>query len=666
MADIITVALPARTRQGEADGVRFLPATADDTKRTIDLVWTTGAQVLRLDWSGWEPKRYIEELVVTADAVDLSRLNNGAPLLDSHGQWSLSDVFGVVERAWLEGGQGMATVRFSEREEVAPFWRDVKAGIIRNVSVGYRVKKYMIEEREGQPEIRRAVEWEPVEISLVPIGADPGAGTRSDPETYPCIVERAATRRQENPMSNKSEAGATDPVPNNPPVNVDEVRQRAIADERARQTGINQVVGQVRAMGHELPAEFVGSHLSGDTTVDVFRTAALDHVATAAAANPTRTVHGQVTADEAEKRAAAVENALMHRFDPGANKLDGGAREYRGLSLIELGRTLAERAGEKTRGLAPMELAGVVMGNTRAAGLHGTSDFPQILANTANKVLRAAYAMAPRTFMPFSRRGSLNDFKPATRLQIGEFAKLEKVNESGEFKRGTVSEAGETIQLATYGKVMGFTRQALINDDLDAFLRVMQSAGFAAANLESDIVWGIITTNSNLADGGALFNTTALATAGGHANLAGSGAAIGVDSLSAGRAAMRKQKSLSGYFLNLTPSYLIVPTGKEGLANQYTSAQFVAAKSVDINPPYNTSLEVIVEPRLDDASATAWYLAASPGLVDTIEYAYLNGQEGVYTETRVGFDVDGLEIKARHDFAAKAIDYRGLYKNPGA
>ena len=58
--------------------------------------------------------------------------------------------------------------------------------------------------------------------------------------------------------------------------------------------------------------------------------------------------------------------------------------------------------------------------------------------------------------------------------------------------------------------------------------------------------------------------------------------------------------------------------------------------------------------------------AVASGAGDTIEYAYLEGQQGAYIETRNGFDVDGVEIKCRLDFGAKAIDWRGLYKNPGA
>jgi hypothetical protein len=78
------------------------------------------------------------------------------------------------------------------------------------------------------------------------------------------------------------------------------------------------------------------------------------------------------------------------------------------------------------------------------------------------------------------------------------------------------------------------------------------------------------------------------------------------------------------------------------------------------------SLAVIAEPRLDPASgAVPWLLVASPAAIGTIEYAYLEGQEGVALGTRSGFDVDGVEVRARLDFGARAIDWRGLYKNPG-
>jgi len=82
------------------------------------------------------------------------------------------------------------------------------------------------------------------------------------------------------------------------------------------------------------------------------------------------------------------------------------------------------------------------------------------------------YEAAPRTYQAIARRATVADFKSVQRLQLGEAPQLEKVNEAGEFKRGSIGEAKETYRVETYGKVVGITRQVLINDDLDAFTRV--------------------------------------------------------------------------------------------------------------------------------------------------------------------------------------------------
>lgn len=152
-----------------------LPATLNPTKRTVELVWSTGAQVRRFDILG----EYLEELDMSAGAVDLSRLNNGAPLLDSHDNTTLAAVVGVVERAWLSGSDGRAVVRFAEGDERAEaIWRKVQQGVIRNVSVGYRVEAWKESRRDGK-RVLRAVKWTPLELSAVAVPADAGAGFRS-------------------------------------------------------------------------------------------------------------------------------------------------------------------------------------------------------------------------------------------------------------------------------------------------------------------------------------------------------------------------------------------------------------------------------------------------------------------------------------------------------
>jgi phage major head subunit gpT-like protein len=665
------VELPMQTRQ-----VRMLPETADAEARRIEVVWSTGAMVRRRDWL--TGKRYDESLSLESSHVDLSRLNGGAPLLNSHGAFDLDKVIGVVENAWIDeaSGEGRAQVRFSERDGVTAIWNDVETGILRNISVGYQVRSYEITEEDGKPPLWRAVDWQPMELSAVPVGADPHAGFRANNEqTHPCQLITPAPVREKEGISHMDEnetveridetpeathqddadamARATETLTPEPvqataaPVDTAEVAEQAVAAERLRISGIYEAQGKLgieRAVADGLVAR--GVSLDDARGVLIDRAADQDRVV------ETRTQISMGGQDERQTRFSAVEDALLHRFEPGRYQLSDPAREWRGYSLIELARSFLESEGERVRGISRDEIA------TRA--LHSTSDFPEILAAVTNKTLRDAYEAAPRTYQPIARRTSASDFKDINRLQLGEAPQLEKVNESGEFKRGTMGEAKERYRVETYGKVMAITRQVIINDDLDAFTRVPSLFGTSAATLESDVVWGIITDNPAMNDGTALFNAN-------HKNLAASGTALDVANLGKARTAMAKQTGLDGKtILNVRPIMLVVPSSLELTAEQLISQNLVPAKSADVVPGSIRSLGVITEPRLDPASgAVPWYLFASPAAIDTLEYAYLDGQDGVFIETRNGFDVDGIEIKARLDFGAKAIDWRGIHKNPG-
>jgi hypothetical protein len=626
--------------------------------RTVELVWTTGATVKRSRWVGWDSvQRYDETLSLDPAHVDLGRLNNGAPLLNTHGSYQLSDVLGVVEKAWIDTakGEGRALVRFSDREDVAPIVKDVAAGIIRNVSVGYQVRTYEITETDGEVPKWLAVDWEPYELSLVPIGADAGAGTRAaDQQTFPCdFVNRVPdTHNQEHETMKTPNQPGTEGAPGTmTAAEVTAAQNAATQAERARVQEIGTICRQA-GLSDEQHAKFVKE----GTAIDEVRKAALDAVAERAEQQGTQRSAVVITADETDKRRAAIENALLHRANPSRFQLDAGGRHFRSLTLMELARESLEASGEKIRGMSRMEIAGLALGLNRSGGYHTTSDFPNVLANVANKTLRMGYEAAPQTFRPWTRQSTAPDFKQISRTQLGDAPNLLKVGESGEIKRGTVGEGAEKYALATYARIVAVTRQTIINDDMGAFTRMPEAFGRAAADLESDVVWGVVIDNAAMADTIALFHAD-------HGNLL-TGAAISIDSMGKARAAMRAQKNLAKRPINVSPKFLLVPVALETLAEQYvTATTVVAAKSSDANP-FAGKTQVLAEPRLDAASASNWYMAADPAQIDTIEYSYLEGSEGVYLETRVGWDVDGIELKARDDFAAKAIDWRGLVKNP--
>ncbi|MDO8421560.1 MAG: hypothetical protein Q7S99_05310 [Parvibaculum sp.] len=168
-----------------------MPASIDVAAREIDVTWTTGSRVQRYDWYDGD---YLEELSLDDGAADLTRLNNGAPLLDTHMTYSLEHVLGVVVEgsARIENGEGVARVRFaSDDADVEKIWNKVRQGVVRNISVGYLISEVSEIRQPGAMTILRATKWEPLEISFVPVGADAGAGSRgAEARTFPCLMKR--------------------------------------------------------------------------------------------------------------------------------------------------------------------------------------------------------------------------------------------------------------------------------------------------------------------------------------------------------------------------------------------------------------------------------------------------------------------------------------------
>lgn len=150
-------------------------ASADTKARTVEMMWYGGASVERYDWM--RDEEYLLSFSMEPSHVRLGRLQNGAPLLNSHDSWRLGSVIGVIENARIDGGKGYATARFSERPDVEPIFQDVQNGIIQNVSMGSAIYDRKDVTPKGE-KMRHylAIDWEPMEISAVPIGADPEAG----------------------------------------------------------------------------------------------------------------------------------------------------------------------------------------------------------------------------------------------------------------------------------------------------------------------------------------------------------------------------------------------------------------------------------------------------------------------------------------------------------
>ncbi len=594
------------------------PATADREARTVDVVWSTGAPVRRRDLNG----AYLERLSLDPGAVDLSRLI-GASVLDAHRQTAVRDVLGTVRDARVDGRQGTASLQFSARPEVEPLWQDVLAGILRHVSVGYTVEEWR-ESNEVGERMLTAIRWTPVEISLVPTPADPGATVRKE------------DRRMDNATATQEPVG-TPPPADDPAA----IRAAVNAEIRtvARVAGLDQA--------------FVDTLIDRGASADEARRAAFEELVKRGG-GPIRTEQTRVELGESHDdpitRAAWMGEALYARINP-AHQISEPARRYAHATCAEMARELLTLRGIPVTGMSPAAIV------TRA--LHTTSDFGLILGDTVGRTLRAAYQTAPSGIRRMGRQTTAKDFRAVNKIMLGEAPMLEKLDEHGEIKAGTMAEARESYKVETFARKIGVTRQVIVNDDLGAFADLARRMGQAAAETEAKVLTDLLEANAGngpkMDDGKQLFHAD-------HGNKAIPGGAPSVDSLSGARLALRSQKGISGLPIRVTPKYLLVPPALETPAEQLLTA-IAAAKTADVNP-FAGSLTLVVEPRL--ASAARWYVAADPAEIDGLEFAYLAGGEGPQVESKSGWDVDGVEIRVILDYGAGFVDHRGWYANPGA
>lgn len=661
------------------------PASFDPKTRTFELVFYAGGIFQRYNWSRDEV--YECQLDLSASACDLSRLNSGkAPFLLDHNSYSVkTGVAGIIESAKLEPTRGTARVRMSGRPDLAPIVQDVQDGILCNCSVGTDVFEWR-EITAMDAKIRRflATSWKPYETSLVSIPADEGAVVLSRdqiqngekaPKTHRCTVffskevmdeletetETTGTPPAGNvtgsggaPAAKGGKTGKGKPAPkvaaaavaladDDEAPDAVELAAQATATERTRITEI-QRLGLKLGLDPKAITKLVASK---DHTLDQARA---EMIELAAAKDDKGAGGGQIEITREANAGArlAMETYLLHRHNPTLNKISDQARAYVGLTILDLAKECLDAKGVKYRGESRQRVVELA--------LQSTSDFPELLANVAKKTLQVGFMNYPSQWQDFCRIVPAADFKQISSISLGDSPKLKKTTEHGEFKRGKIVESAEKYSLETYGEIVGFTRQAMVNDDLDALTRIPQMLGAGAAALVADVVFAILTANANMADGVALFHAT-------HKNLGVK--TLTLDGLTEMRSAMRVQTGPNGQQINVQPKKIVVPAALETAALQLLAKEISPTQTSNANV-FKGMMDPIIEPRLDAASATVWYGAADPQQMDGIQVSFLEGEgNGPRLDTRVGFEVDGVDIKVVMDVAAKAVQFRGLWKSAG-
>lgn len=656
-----------RLRMGEGGK----PASLDETTRSVEIVVATETDtVLVYDW---ELGRVPEILLMPG-----CRPVDQVPLLDTHSRDGVANVLGSVRDFRVEGDEQLARAYYSTVKEADDAFIKTLEGHLTDYSAGYRpISTTVVAEKETVTLGGRSftgpclviTEWELREVSTCPIGADNRAKARAldsiNQEEDAMLKEflrkmRGELGLPEDATEDQVRAAIEDaaraakvakaepgkPAEAKPGVDAAEAARKAVAEERTRTAEISAL-----CEAHDcrnLLTEMLGT----DTTVAEAQRKVLDHLKTRAGSSTPSFRHMEMGAAEVDKVRAAGVDALCMRSGIVVAKPAEGARDLMGHSLRELARECLVRAGLSAPG-NQLEMVGRAL---------TSSDLPNILGNVANRSLMLGFESQPETYEQWvDTTGSLTDFKSSDLTRRGEVSSLQEVKEGGEFKYGVTSDTKEVVKLATYGEIIPITRQAIINDDLGALTDIPKDMGEAVSRLLGDLSYAVLTANSAMSDNVALFHST-------HGNLASSGAAVDVTPLSVAEKAMGLQKDLlQKRRLNIKPQFFIGPLSIKGVVEQFFKTDKiggVANKPNLANIFFGDYFTRIYDARLDDDSMTAWYLAAAKG--KTVKMFFLNGMKTPYMEQKTGWTVDGVELKVRMDAAAKAVDHRGLYKNPGA
>jgi signal peptide peptidase SppA len=379
-----------------------------------------------------------------------------------------------------------------------------------------------------------------------------------------------------------------------------------------------------------------------------------------------RTTSGLVAAlEDGGERAAKMARAVG--FDDAAAALacyrEACANGLRGHSLLYI----AQNAVAASRGVNLERVMAMNPAEFMAAAFMGSSDFPSLLSNVANKSLLAAFTEMPVVWSQCCARGVAVDYKTRDITSLSEAPNFELIHEGRTPSEGKFADRKESISVDPYGKRFSFTYQMLRNDDLSAFARFTQLVGQAARRTPEDAFFALLALGSGLgplmADGVRMFDDAA------HRNVS-TGAGL---SYAAAQVDYTKMRSQVGFGANaapldIMPKLLLVPLALEFLAKDIANQQYVPGTAA--SPSSATQLNQlkgsftpVASPRL---TGTRRYWFADPALVPAVQVDFLDGQET--PEITIINDGDPMSQRFQatmRGFGIAAVQYEAALTNAG-
>lgn len=298
------------------------------------------------------------------------------------------------------------------------------------------------------------------------------------------------------------------------------------------------------------------------------------------------------------------------------------------LAAMAAGQILnPRRAGEPEAAVIGRGLRTLEFGNAVAAGLQA--------AARERFDLQAQH----RAFVAEVEVTRLGEPEPVGAVDLS--TPFTDVLDGREYKMGrALLRDGETITLASLGRIVQISRETVFNDDLGLLEEALAATGIAAARHEARLVATALETTGNLSDGFAVFGAA-------YGNVLATAGVLSSASTDNALKLLRTQPAADGEALDAAAAHLIVPPGQELLARQVMDSGLPIAVHV-----------------LPGMTATRYYFLADSRIERNIAVARLGGQAHPLAvepvKTPIAFD--GTMIRIRIDTGAAMIGRRGVVR----
>jgi len=682
------------------------PKSLDEEARSVEFIASTENPVSVFDWNSWGA---IDEILLMS-GCNLPK-SGTVPFLDSHSRYSIKDVVGSFKDFRMENGELLGRAYFSTVQEAEKAFTLVREGHLTDVSVGYEINEYHtvkedeVYEHEGSKYIgplRLVTSWELFEVSLCPIGADPNAKARNKNmnETEEIMPKRENSnlddddlKKTENSAEKRADADDVNEDDNAKTTNTGDKRENSNLDdddddktdgvepktqaEATSKTGDDsdendddddsdekkvdastrsQIAKRERVRcldisgickAFSMDDAFEKRCISKGLSINSVRAAVLERL-------EGRDMAGykiEMGTSEGEKVREAASQGFMLRCGISEKSINGGklagdANHFRGMTMKEMARDLLVRSGVQV----PHDVRDMV------ARALTTTDLPVILSQGMQRVLLTEWEAYKGTWDTWCGQGEVNDFRPQTLASFGLGQTLDLIHEGGEYKYGKAAEHKETVQIATYGKLLTITRQAIINDDLSVFTSLPRLHGQAAARTINQLAYDVLRKNVKMGDEINLFHAD-------HRNLIVGGGIPDVTKVGAITTMMKSQRDLAHNSIQVNPIFFIAPVALETASEVFFSSHLIGSQA---QPNQNniyagTRFTRVYDALLDEGDSNSWYLAAAKG--SNINLYFLNGNSAPRLEEKEGWSRDGVEFKVSIDAAAKASAWQTIAKS---